>query len=124
MQRQPRQQSFAMRIVLALLLSVAPLLGYASPAPDPAAVATDGAQMPCHASEIVEVGPADCPHCNDEAAAGPCQCCGWMAPAALPVIAHDASAPGAGLDRWLSSGMERWPDSPKTNPFRPPILTI
>ena len=118
-----------LRLLLALLLTLSPLLGIAQQAgpfgaPEAPAAATG---MPCHAlqadpAHLDGTGePAGCSHCSGDTARATCGCCGPLSPAGLAWLAACAVAPRGTLP-WAPIGHQQTlPESPAETPYRPPI---
>lgn len=117
-----RRLDATVRLLLVLVLTLAPLAGYAAA---PLVVAGDtaghGQDMPCHQSDPPAAAHADCAYCSGDHAAGPCACCGWVAPGALPGAALVTADPLSGLVCTLGTTRPNWPESPPNVPYRPPI---
>jgi len=120
----------AARLLLALLLAVAPVLTFAGGSPVSVTDA-DGsassaiASMPCHtgAGPEADSGPqAACPHCTVDGPVSQCHCCGYAAPAGLISLCIDpTTTPAAGLSKRLYS-TDPLPESPGDRLYRPPII--
>jgi hypothetical protein len=119
------------RLLLALLLVLAPLLANAAGIPmmisGPDAATPVSAQMPCHSGDqqplqaAASVQQDACPHCTGDGPASQCHCCGQATPAGLsflPGIHPDRHADGAPLRLAVTDPL---PDSPGDRLYRPPI---
>ncbi len=125
-----RSRRPGLRLALALLLVLLPLLTHALPQ----LVHTDdiGAapMMPCHGTpgDLVQTPAPEiengCPHCCGEAPASQCHCCGFTAPAGLPELAF-ASPLTLGDGKAIATiADDPLPDSPDDPFYRPPITGI
>ena len=129
--RQNRSRAAA-RLLLSLLLMIAPLLAAAGVAPVTLAAGDGGnspasAPMPCHTLEAQTTRSAEtaqqdaCPHCTGDAPASQCHCCGYAAPAGLGFhtdMLSDTRADGLPLRLAATHPL---PDSPGDCLYRPPI---
>lgn len=118
-----------LRLLLALLLAIAPPLSAAQPLQmdAPAADAAERghpshAAMPCH-GHTDDGRRADdaCPHCDGAAPATACQCGGHIAPAGLATPALTAADVPAGQEPAFPMASDALPASPGGRLFRPPI---
>lgn len=129
----PKRRRAAYRLLLSLLLALAPFSASAAGMPmltvDADASASTTQQMPCHPERTAQsVQSAEnmqqdaCPHCTGDGPASQCHCCGYAAPAGLGLQA-DALADSHPGDPPLRMGVtDPLPDSPGYRPFRPPIF--
>jgi len=85
--RRPDASEMAARVLLALVLAIAPLLATSDGMPKTVSTADDAAQtdydMPCHPAQAERAQQDACPHCTGDGAASQCHCCGCAAPAGL-----------------------------------------
>ena len=122
----------AARLLLSLLLLIAPLLANAAGIPmmNSGADATTPVsnQMPCHSGDAQPTqSPAaaqahGCPHCTGDAPATQCHCFGHATPAGLGFQA--AIHPSRHADGAVPRGVvtDPLPDSPGDRLYRPPII--
>lgn len=128
-----RRRTFAatpLRLLLTLLLALAPLLSLGQTPPGLPTTGDDGsARMPCHT--IAHTEPAapssadrhDCPDCCGAASAAQCHCCGHTAPAGLTGPSEIDPGPILSGPESQSLRVAELPDSPPDGPYRPPILS-
>lgn len=118
------------RIMLALLLALAPVLTFAGGMPATALTDRDmvtqaDQQMPCHdgAGQTAEAASqAGCPHCSDSDRLSQCQCCDYAAPAGLISLdLNPATAPVDGIPSRLRI-TDPLPESADERLYRPPII--
>jgi hypothetical protein len=118
------------RVMLALLLTLAPLLTLAGGMPaaasaDQEIVTQADQQMPCHgdAGQTADAASqAGCPHCSDGDRLSQCHCCDYAAPAALISLDLDpATAPADGIRSRLRI-TDPLPKSAVDRLYRPPII--
>ena len=124
--RRAHASQVAGRLLLALVLILAPLLGTSEGMPKAVIAPADAAQtsyeMPCHPTQAEQAQQGACPHCTGDGAASQCHCCGYAAPAGLgfqagtlPDSYADDSPPRmAASDRLTESSGDRL--------YRPPIF--
>lgn len=119
------------RLLLALLLALAPVLTLAGGMPvsastDQFVAAQADQQMPCHsdAGQTAEAAPqASCPHCSSGSGQlSQCHCCDYAAPAGLISLdLSPATVPVNGILPRLHI-TDPLPDSPGGRLYRPPII--
>ena len=127
-----RSRHLSLRLILALMLVLGPLLSHALPqdmhGTDDSAVAT--AAMPCHgsSSDLDQTAAEDiddgCPHCCGEGLASQCHCCNFTASAGLPELASTVLFALNGAQAKASIVDDPLPDSPDDPLYRPPIAGI
>ena len=121
-----RVEHRALRLLLAALLAVAPLLAPANAAS--AATVADLAPMPCHGAPagrgtIDAAASHDCPHCVGDAPLAQCQCCSCAAPAGIPSIDVSAHLSSNNIG-YLGTLIVSLHPAPNEILFRPPIPLI
>ena len=124
--RRPDVGHVAGRLLLALVLAIAPLLATSHGMPTTVSAADDAAQtnydMPCHPAQAEQTQQDACPHCTGDGAASQCHCCGYAAPAGLGFQAGilPDSYPDDAPPRMTASGP--LPQSADDRLYRPPII--
>lgn len=127
-----------LRLLLAFVLAVFPLLSLAQTTPDAAHAGEAGlpmSAMPCHGATIgqpVDAAadraaagqdqPPGCPHCAGDAAASACLCAGLAGPVGPATTAYTPMRHDAGQTAPLAMVSDALPDSPGERLFRPPIV--
>jgi len=118
-----------LRLLLALLLTLSPLLSAVQPSANTATTgtATAATDLPCHAAQVqgTQVESPDetqgCPHCGSDAAYSPCGCCVPLSPVTPASLAAHAFAPSGGRLLGIVTHHEALPESPAEILYRPPI---
>lgn len=124
------RDNHGLRLLLAVLLAISPLLTMAQGGgPAPVEGIEAAVPVPCHpgpgsgqAIPEAALSPADnCPHCKGDAPASQCHCCGYAAPAGLSALFDTPTAvPDSGPPR-RAPAPDALPESPRDGLFRPPI---
>lgn len=132
MQRHPG--GVILRVILCLLLVVAPIISPAAGgplvgSPEHAVVeAGEHAAKPCcdreHDAEPDNTQTDHCQHCKDDVAQSACKCCSYTAPATAPLHSMSANTPISGSDDYQPQISAAPPNAPAGSPFRPPIRSI
>jgi hypothetical protein len=119
-----------LRLWLALLLAVLPLLSAAQTLPTASAnpEARAVSEMPCHAAARADDGhsmadrqDAPCPHCSSDAPSPLCQCSGHTPPSGLSERGWRPTERTAALAPLSLTTPTHLPQSPDARLFRPPI---
>ena len=117
----------ALRLLCALLLTLAPLLSLATPPAPPSTTDTAdlaAAQMPCHtgatAAQQAEPEPA-CPHCDPSSTSLQCECCDAAAPAGAALLSVSTYFSADHEGRYREALSSRPPCHLGETLFRPPI---
>jgi hypothetical protein len=124
-----RNRNPALRLVLAVLLALAPLLSTAGAPASMAAADGDPAstQMPCHSSPPDPApGPAadPCPHCDAETPLTHCHCCDQAAPAGLAPMLASTHSDQRYTDCYAAIRPSLLPHVTVGRLYRPPIQTL
>ena len=118
------------RIMLALLLALAPVLTFAggvlaAASADRDIVTQADQQMPCHggAGQQAEAAShAGCPHCSDGDQLSQCHCCDYAAPAGLISLDLGPATPPVDGIRSRLRTTDPLPESAADRLYRPPII--
>lgn len=126
----PNGRRTLVRIMLALLLALVPVLTFAGGIPATASadqdiVAQADQQMPCHggAGQAADAASqAGCPNCSDGDQLSQCPCCDYAVPAGLISLdLNPATAPVDGIRSRLRI-TDPLPESADDRLYRPPII--
>lgn len=119
-----------LRVLLALLLTLSPLLSVAQPSAITTTTgsATAATDLPCHATQAqgTQVDgpdePRGCPHCSSDAAYSLCGCCVPLSPVTPASLVAHAFAPSGSRLLGIVTHHEALPESPAETLYRPPIV--
>ena len=124
--RRPDASQVFGRLLLVLLLALAPLPATSGGTPGTVPAADEAAQtsydMPCHQAQTERAPQDACPDCATDGSASQCHCCGHAAPAGLGFQSHIVldGYPDDAPPRMAAS--DPLPESSGDRLYRPPIF--